>query len=252
VLRISRTYEPRGMVATISSFDNATPGSGTVLNQCALTYNAFRQLTQEQQEHSGAVTGSSANVQYGYASGTGSTNYIRPTSVTYPNGRVISFIYAAGRDTNLSRVTTIQDPSAVLARYTYLGLGTVVRIAYPQPLVWLDLWGGTSGIFSGLDLFNRIIDQRWQNNTAGTPTDIDRYQYGYDQDSNRLWKANLMTTGLDEFYAYDPLNRLTLMQRGTLNTGKTGITGTPVREMDYTLDPTGNWPAYLTKTTGPT
>ena len=241
-----------GMIASFSGFDNATPGSGTVLNQCVMGYNGFQQLIEEQQEHSGAVTGSSANVQYGYASGTGSTNYIRPISVTYPNGRVISFIYAAGRDTNLNRVTTIQDPSAVLARYTYLGLSTVVRIAYPQPLVWLDLWGGASGVFAGLDLFNRIIDQRWQNNTASTPADIDRYQYGYDQDYNRLWKANLMTTGLDEFYAYDPLNRLTLMQRGTLNTGKTGITGTPVREMDWTLDITGNWPSYVTKTSGTT
>ena len=31
-----------------------------------------------------------------------------------------------------------------------------------------------------------------------------------------------------------------------------GITGTPGREMDYTLDPTGNWPTYLTKTSGTT
>ena len=28
----------------------------------------------------------------------------------------------------------------------------------------------------------------------------------------------------------------------------TGISGTPVREMDYTLDLTGNWSSYLTKT----
>jgi hypothetical protein len=42
---------------------------------------------------------------------------------------------------------------------------------------------------------------------------------------------------LDEGYAYDNLNRLTQMQRGTLSGGV--ITGTPVREMDYTLDPTG-------------
>ena len=67
------------MVATISSFDNATPGSGTILNQCALTYNGFRQLIEEQQEHSGAVTGSSPSVQYGCASGTGSTNYENKT-----------------------------------------------------------------------------------------------------------------------------------------------------------------------------
>ena len=52
--------------------------------------------------------------------------------------------------------------------------------------------------------------------------------------------------------SYDALNRLTEMQRGTLNSGKTGITGTPTREMDYTLDPTGNWPTYVTKTSGTT
>ena len=73
--------------------------------------------------------------------------------------------------------------------------------------------------------------------------DLDRYQYGYDQNSNRLWKANVVGTpvvsgGLDEYYSYDNLNRLTEMRRGTLNSGKTGITGTPSREMDYTLDPT--------------
>jgi hypothetical protein len=55
---------------------------------------------------------------------------------------------------------------------------------------------------------------------------------------------------LDEFYDYDNLNRLTEMQRGTLTGGPpfTGISGTPVREMDYTLDLTGNWSSYLTKT----
>jgi len=88
-------------------------------------------------------------------------------------------------------------------------------------------------------------------------SDLDRYQYGYDQKSNRLFKANVVGTpivsgGLDEYYSYDNLNRLTGMQRGTLNSGRTGISGTPSREMDYTLDPTGNWAAYLTKTNGTT
>jgi hypothetical protein len=29
----------------------------------------------------------------------------------------------------------------------------------------LDLWGEASGSYSGLDLFNRIIDQRWETTT---------------------------------------------------------------------------------------
>jgi RHS repeat-associated protein len=85
-------------------------------------------------------------------------------------------------------------------------------------------------------------------------SDLDRYQYNYDFNSNRLSKANVVsaTSGvyLDETYSYDPLNRLTLMQRGELSGGV--ITGTPVREMDYTLDPTGNWSAYVVKTSGAT
>jgi hypothetical protein len=42
--------------------------------------------------------------------------------------------------------------------------------------VRLDLWGGTSGQFNGLDQFNRITDQRWQNGASSAPADIDRYQ----------------------------------------------------------------------------
>jgi hypothetical protein len=33
------------MVATVTSYNNATPGSGTALNQCAVTYNTFAQLS---------------------------------------------------------------------------------------------------------------------------------------------------------------------------------------------------------------
>lgn len=142
-----------------------------------------------------------------------------------------------------------------LAGYTYLGLRRVIRINYMQPQVWLDLWGGTSGIFNGFDIFNRITDQFWQN--YNTSTDLDEYQYGYDQNSNRLWKANVVGTpivsgGLDEYYNYDDLNRLTQMQRGTLNDSKTGITGTPAIQQNWTLDPTGNWNAYVTAASGST
>jgi hypothetical protein len=48
-------------------------------------------------------------------------------------------------------------------------------------------------------------------------SNLDRYQYGYDQNSNRLYKANVVGTpvvtgGLDEYYSYDNLNRLTMME----------------------------------------
>jgi hypothetical protein len=258
VLQIITAYEVRGMVETITSTNSATPGSGTVLNQIQLTYNTFGQLIEEQQDHSTTVSSSSPSVQYGYDSGSSSSNEIRPNSITYPSGtsyptgRVINFVYGSGMDSDLNRITSIQEnaTSVDLATYTYLGLNTVIRINYTQPQVWLDLWGGTSGTFTGFDLFGRIIDQLWEN--YNTSTDLDEYKYGYDLDSNRQWKQNVLGSGLDEYYTYDNLNRLTEMQRGTLNSGKTGITGTPAAEQDWTLDPTGNWNAFVTLASGTT
>jgi hypothetical protein len=43
------------MVQTVSSYDSNLPGTGSVLNQCYLTYNNFGQLVEEQQDHSGSV-----------------------------------------------------------------------------------------------------------------------------------------------------------------------------------------------------
>jgi RHS repeat-associated protein len=261
-LQIARTYEIRGMVSGVTSYPNAsTTSPGTAVNDCQLNYNDFAQLIQEYQSHAGPVVpGTTPSVQYAYDNG--SANEIRLNTLIYPNLRNIAYSFgtSGGMNDLLNRVDTIQDTTSGttnLASYTYLGLGTVVRITYPQPSVWLDLWGGSSGVFAGLDLFNRVIDQRWQNNTGGTPVDIDRYRYGYDFNSNRQYKANVVGTanvaaGLDEYYTNDNLNRLTDMQRGVLNGTNTGITGTIAREMIYGLDPTGNWSTYVTATAGTT
>jgi RHS repeat-associated protein len=253
VLQIATAYEIRGMVSGVTSYPNAsTTSPGTPVNDCQLSYNTFAQLIQEYQSHAGAVVpGTTPSVQYAYDTGASGSNEIRLNALIYPNSRVVSYNSASGMDALLNRITSISDPSATLAAYTYLGLATVVRITYPQPSVWLDLWGGTSGVFAGLDLFNRVIDQRWQNSITTTPTDIDRYKYGYDFNSNRIWKQNVVGTpvvsgGLDEYYTMDNLNRLTDMQRGVLNSMFTGITGTPALEQQWTLDRTGNWSQFAT------
>jgi RHS repeat-associated protein len=132
----------------------------------------------------------------------------------------------------------------------------VVAADYSTSGLTLDLWGGTSGTFNGLDRFNRIIDQRWTYNG----TDVDRYKYGYDRNSNRQWKENTVSKSigspvyLDEYYTYDDLNRLTDMKRGQLTGGPppTGIGGTPGKEQAWTLDKTGNWSGFVTKTSGTT
>ena len=56
----------------------------------------FAQLTQSYQAHSGTVnTGTTPQVQYSYADG--SSNTIRITGMTYPNGRNVVDDYGAAR-----------------------------------------------------------------------------------------------------------------------------------------------------------
>jgi RHS repeat-associated protein len=107
--------------------------------------------------------------------------------------------------------------------------------------------------YTGLDRFGRVVDQRWD--ISGT--DVERLKYGYDRASNRVWRQNTVAgSGQDEYYTQDGLYQLATLQRGTLNTGHTGITGTPSWEEDFNHDPLGNWhgssSAYLTKVAGTT
>ena len=84
------------------------------------------------------------------------------------------------------------------------------------------------------------MDQKWH--TAGTVKD--RYGYGYDPNSNRLYRENVLAADRSEVYAYDKLDRLAGMDRGTLNEDKTAIAGTPAREETWDLNQTGNWAGY--------
>ena len=75
-------------------------------------------------------------VQYGYANG--SANTVRPTSVTYPDGRVISQDYgsAGSMADAASRVSSIvDDDNTHLADYSYLGERSFVVSDSPEPQV---------------------------------------------------------------------------------------------------------------------
>jgi YD repeat-containing protein len=161
-VQIASTYEIRGMLQTVASNNSG----GSVLNEVQMTYNDFGQLIAEQQDHTGSVSGSSPLVQYNYSSGASSANQVRPSTLIYPNGRVLTLSYgtSGGMNDLLNRIDTIQDTTlgtTNLASYVYLGSGMVLQVIYSEPGAMLDLWGGTSGVFNGLDLYNRIIDQRW-------------------------------------------------------------------------------------------
>ncbi|HZL24932.1 MAG TPA: RHS repeat-associated core domain-containing protein, partial [Acidobacteriaceae bacterium] len=99
--------------------------------------------------------------------------------------------------------------------------------------------------YTGLDRFGRNIDQNYINTSTGVSTD--RFQYGYDPNSNVLYKSNLVSSANSELYhlngssnGYDNLNRLPAFSRGTLNSTHDTITAAS-RSQTWALDALGNW-----------
>ena len=266
VLRIGRTYDDVSRVLSVTSYDAAT--GGTAVNGLAFTFDGWGNVAKSNQNHAAAAGSGDPAVEYTYADGaTGNdAKYVRLSGIIYPNSRQVAYSYAdAAGDIHdrLSRVraiTSTDSTPVVYAQYTYLGGGTVVKAAHPAVTSGLDLTykGSSNGAYDGFDRFDRVVDQRWTN-AAGT-SDLDRYKYGYDLASNRTWRENSIRHAaggdpkLDEFYTYDNLQRLATSQRGTLTGGPpyTGISGTPVKEEDWTLDALGNWPGYVKKSAGVT
>ena len=262
VRRIATTYEVRGIKDTVTSYDNATVGSGSVVNEIQIDYNDFGQLITDYQSHSGAVnTSTTPKVQYSFANG--SDNTIRLTTLTYPDGRVLTYNYGTSDeiDDALSRVAALVDDdmsSTHLADYSYLGLRNFVEVDYTEPDVEYTLIGTAGGndpdtgdIYRGLDRFGRIKDSYWYD--YGSSSDVDRIQYGYDQIGNRTYRENVVADALskhfDELYSYDGINRLKDLDRGTLNALKDGITDLQFAEC-WSLDETGNWKNYREDTNG--
>ncbi len=177
--------------------------------------------------------------------------------MTYPNGRILNFNYAAGLDDSISRLTSISDGAVTLESYSYLGLSIVVKRAHPQPGVDLTYIkqtaepnGDAGDQYTGLDRFGRVVDQRWIVTANGTHTD--RFKYGMDRDSDRLYRDNSVNASFGELYhangpsnAYDQWNQLTDSRRGALSdTNADGIPDTitsPTRTQGWAFDALGNW-----------
>jgi RHS repeat-associated protein len=260
VRRVSTTYEIRGLREKITTYDNATVGSGTALTELVYEYNDLGMPTKEYQEHEGVKDASTLYVGYNYDTTVASGEYtkgLRPTSVRYPSSRLVHLTYGTtgANGDALGRVESIKDdsggsPGTSFSDYFYLGSGTIVVEDYAQPDVKLNYDSGTAGTYAGFDRFGRVVDQLWYD--YGASADRDRFTYGYDRASSRLYRENAVASAKDEYYTYDDVNRLATFDRGDLDAGKTAISGTPVKEEDWALDMTGNWTDFLQKTSGTT
>lgn len=145
---------------------------------------------------------------------------------------------------DISRVSEIADDDLAngsrtqYATYGYLGAGVIVSVAHPAVSGGLVLDYGDDGS-DGWDRFGRVTSQTWTNDAETTT--FDDFAYTYDRASNRLTRDLSLTTGLDEKYTYDGLNRLANTERGTLSSGQ--LTNLAF-EQDWSLDELGNWSEF--------
>jgi RHS repeat-associated protein len=267
------SYNSRGNVYQMTAY--ASPTGGAVINQTQDIYNGLGQLTGEYQSNSGAViTASTPETQYTYSDPTAGSLM---TSLVYPNGRVLNYGYSNNAlDSAIGRVDYLADAggsaSGHLVDYLYLGAGTIVQQsdANGVALSYLQQVGDTSAItdagdsVTGLNRFGQVSDQNYVNTSTGVSTD--RFQYGFDQNSNVLYSNNLVNSSESQLYhansatsgdnstAYDPLNRLTGFARGTLvasgNNGSTLDTvNSPGTTQSWSLDAVGNQSSVTTNGT---
>ncbi len=239
VRRIDTAYDEQGNPYLVTSYDAAS--GGNIVNQVQRAYNGLGQLITEWQSHSGAMnTSTTPKVQYAYTEMPSGANHSRLTSMTYPNGRTISYDYGTSSSLNdtISRLEAIKDGATTLESYSYLGVGIVVTRAHGQPgvdLTYVKRSGESNGDagdqYIGLDRFGRIVDQRWVVASSGTARD--RFQYTYDAMGNCLTRDNLVNSSFDEDYAYDNLNQLVDFTRGS-------------HTIDWDYDALGNFDSVTT------
>jgi RHS repeat-associated protein len=251
--RQSTFFDPRGLLVSAQAHNSPDPLTPTAINEVALAYDGLGSLVGHIQEHAGSavLSGPAASKAVRYEREGLAANQNRVTVITSPSGRQFRLGYgpADGLDDRLGRVAAVQEITSggdvILANYEYLGLATLVRKTLPEPELALDLWGGAPGVYEGLDLFSRIIDQRW----TASPADAARIQYGYDRGSRRPWRLDAAARSagkdFDELYAYDGLGQVTSLRRGELNAARTDLEpGTETFNETWTYDSIGNWAAY--------
>ncbi len=278
VQRLATAYDEAGRPSRFTSWSLPLGSGGVVRNEVERTHNGLGQLTHEYQCHTGLVStcsGGAPVVQYAHSeANNGSNQYVnhsRPTSMTYPNGRVVNYTYSGTLNDAISRLHALTNGGTTYEQYAYLGLGTVVRRFHLQGSNELGLTYLAQGSepnsdagdkYTGLDRFGRVVDQRILD--SGSPTSpLDRFQYGYDKSGNRLYRDNLLSNDHDELYhangasaGYDNFNQLPAFRRGPLSDANSDGVPDTVTTAGYwqtwTLDIQGNWDSVTTNGTAQT
>ena len=155
-------------------------------------------------------------MQYAHDEMPSGANESRLTSITYPDGYVLSYNYSSGLNSTISRLSSLSDSTGTLESYSYMGLGTVVVRSHPQinvDLTYVGTPGDAGDEYAGLDRFGRVVEQLWVN--TSTSTVLDDFQYTYDVLGNRTAIDNGVDSSFNHAFTYDDLSQLTGFTQGT-------------------------------------
>jgi YD repeat-containing protein len=259
VRRISTVYDARGMASTVTSWNNATVGSGAIVNQVQNTYDGWGLLERHAVDVNGAVGASGSVddynvrntfVQYGGVGGGAGGAHVpvqlRRTdqdlykAATLVQGVDMLYLNATGpsgatalMDDDLGRVTRVQLPGSLdveIAEYRYLGVGTVVETDVRAALMRSRLHNATTPATytNRLDRWNRPIREHWQTYTGGTGggttlVDFIDVAVTLNPDGMPLRRDGSYYPIEDSRAVYDGLGRIISLRHGTLD-GSGGIT----------------------------
>ena len=238
-------YDGLGRVSSRRAYAESDPtlppemSPDTPLYEVALTYGDYGELLTSAQAHDGAATTGTPEITYAYddtdSGADGVLDHaLRPTFLTYPNGRQIEYRYGDLADTSTwdDKNAYTSRPDGILERtpgtlvtkdnptgdnpivlYQRLGNGRLAVKDYPTASLRLDRHGQTTGSYDGYDRFGRVAQQRWED-YSGTETAVFDIAHDYDQASNRLNAVRSEYPLASQAYTHDGLNRLASFEAG--------------------------------------
>lgn len=214
----------------------------------------------------GNPSGFTKRAAYAYdtqASASGSGNYSRLQTLTYPDGAVQGYAYGASTstpDSRISRATQLDLGGSPLVKYGRIGLDLFAVVDYDVPNVQLDraraeTGASKDGEYPGLDRFGRVRRQLWVDGAfaGGTGSNPNKPPivstlYSYSKASDRLQAVDDRPGAgqpLSQAYTYDGLHRLVEAARGDWNGSAVAVSLGSQRwrngSGDVTLDALGNW-----------
>jgi len=231
---ITKQYDTLGRLAKVTSHSVSTsdPNNASIVNQVTRTYNGYGNLVKEKQAVAGAVDANTPFVEYVY-------NNVRKTSLTYPNGNSVQYLYGAAGSISdrFGRAEAIADSSNSIVEYAYNGVSQMVKKAYPTPQMRLT---------PGFDRFSRVTAQTWQNiSNPAVPVAVQDIRHAYDVTSRRIYADNKVYETASQYYQYDGLSRLVNFKAGELARDNNQIPigvdpGDIQREQGWILESLGN------------